>query len=142
MQCLARAAGALAFAMVIAASGCGNGDAPTSERSQGHPQAAAVPLTGDTIEVRMVSPGETYQPDEITARQGDVIRFVLVAGVHNVSFPADQNPAGVTLPEPGPYIQVPGMAHELIVSFPAGEYFFQCDPHAAMGMVGTLTVEP
>jgi plastocyanin len=26
------------------------------------------------------------------------------------------------------------------VDLPAGDYKFQCDPHAALGMVGTLTV--
>lgn len=28
----------------------------------------------------------------------------------------------------------------MTVDLPAGEYHFQCDPHAALGMVGTLTV--
>jgi plastocyanin len=27
------------------------------------------------------------------------------------------------------------------ISFGPGEYYFQCDPHAALGMVGELEVE-
>jgi len=27
------------------------------------------------------------------------------------------------------------------VSFPKGKYYFQCDPHAALGMFGHLEVE-
>jgi plastocyanin len=76
----------------------------------------------------------------LTVKRGDVVRFVLESGVHNVSFPADQNVAGVKLPEASPYLQVPGQTYDLLIDLPAGEYTYHCDPHAILGMVGKLTV--
>jgi plastocyanin len=91
--------------------------------------------------VKMISGrGELFEPSTIEARRGDVLRFVLEAGVHNVSFPADRNPSGVALPKASPFLQLPGQTHDITVDMPAGSYFFQCDPHVLLGMVGTLTV--
>ena len=44
---------------------------------------------------------DRVDPATITANSGDVLRVTLVSGVHNLSFPADQNPAGAALPAPG-----------------------------------------
>ena len=82
-----------------------------------------------------------FEPAELTVEQGDIVRFVLVSGVHNVSFPAASNPGVAALPAASSYLASPGQTYELTVDMPAGEYAFQCDPHAAMGMVGTLTVQ-
>jgi plastocyanin len=93
------------------------------------------------VEVRMTSiGGEKFGPEELTVRRGDVVRFVLESGVHNVSFPAAENPDGVRLPETSPYLQVPGQHHDVLIDLPAGEYTFHCDPHVFLGMVGKLTV--
>jgi plastocyanin len=135
--------GLAAVAAALLAIGCGDGSNATNPANGGATaQAATVPLTGNVIEVRMVSGrGELFEPDVIEARRGDVIRFVLEAGVHNVSFPADRNPAGVALPAASPFLQLPGQTHDVTVDMPAGSYFFQCDPHVMLGMVGTLTVQ-
>jgi plastocyanin len=127
---------AVMAAVVVAACG-------TDTQAAGDAGAAAssVPLTGNVITVEMHGIGDTYfEPKEVTARRGDVLKFVLVSGVHNASFPAEENPAGVALPPTGPYLQVPGQTYEVTVDFPPGEYFFVCDPHWAMDMTGTLTV--
>lgn len=131
-----------ALAAVLFAIGCGDAADTTRPGANGAvAQAAQVPLTGTVIEVRMVSGrGELYEPNVIEARRGDVLRFVLEAGVHNVSFPADRNPSGVTLPAASPFLQLPGQTHDIAVDMPAGEYFFQCDPHVLLGMTGALTV--
>jgi hypothetical protein len=34
------------------------------------------------------------------------------------------------------FLQLPGQTWDLAVKMPAGSYFFQCDPHAALGMKG------
>ena len=107
--------------------------------------AAAPAATGKTIEVKMVTTNGgaagQFQPAEITAHQGDVIHFV-TDGVtqHNVDFPAAENPSGAQLPQVSPYLAA-GQTHDVQVSMAPGTYHFQCDPHAAMGMKGTLTVQ-
>jgi plastocyanin len=124
--------------LALVAAGCGGGAA---EAAEGRGGAPAVPATGTVVEVKMMSiGGEKFGPEELTVRRGDVVRFVLESGVHNVSFPADVNAAGVKLPEASPYLQVPGQYHDVFIDFPAGEYTFHCDPHVFLGMVGQLTV--
>lgn len=127
-------------------AGCG-GDAPAGRgvevASPPEPAtAAAVEQTGNVIEVRMVTDdrGNYFEPSEITARRGDVLRFTLVSGVHNVSFPVDQASGTAGLPGAGPFLQLPGQTHEVTVDMEPGSYGLQCDPHAALGMVGALEV--
>jgi len=99
--------------------------------------------TGQVIEVKMITEGAVnhFVPAEVTAKKGDVIRFVLESGVHNVSFAADPNAAAAGLPSPSTFLQQPGEKYDVAVTFPAGKYAFQCEPHAVLGMVGTLTVQ-
>lgn len=143
---------ALIFTGVVALTGCGS-DAPT-ERGADPASAAvtadagsassAVELTGKVIEVQMITDenGNYFEPAELTVQRGDVVRFLLVSGVHNATFPASENPRDANLPtEMAPLLQLPGQTYDVTVDFGPGEYFFQCDPHAALGMVGTLTVE-
>lgn len=147
--------------MLILATACGGGDGAANSTAEQEGAASAAPATqvvpaqppqneavapepgGQVIEVQMKMEGATkavFEPAKITARQGDVVRFVNVDNVHNVSFPKGNNPSGVTLPPTSPYLTQPGQVYELKVDLPAGTYDFQCDPHAAMGMVGQLTV--
>jgi plastocyanin len=141
-----RALATLLFTASLAACG-GTGDdaGQTAEQAPATAEASRSDTpqpTGTLIEVRMITDdlGNYFEPAEVEARPGDVIRFMLVSGVHNVSLPADRNPAGLTMPEASDLLQLPGQTWDLAVSLPAGEYYFQCDPHAALGMVGTLTV--
>ena len=99
--------------------------------------------TGTVIPVRLVTDerGNHFDPAAITARPGDVLRLVLVSGVHNFSIPADRNPGRSGLPAPTPLLQRAGETLDVPVNLPTGEYAFQCDPHVALGMVGTLTVQ-
>ncbi|MEW5916753.1 MAG: plastocyanin/azurin family copper-binding protein, partial [Gemmatimonadota bacterium] len=73
--------------------------------------------------------------------QGDVIRFTLVSGVHNANFLPDSNPGRQNLPAASPLLQVPGQTYDIAVNFPPGRYYFQCDPHALLGMIGRVQVE-
>lgn len=82
-----------------------------------------------------------FSPSDFEAHRGDVLRFTLVTGVHNVHFLADSNPRAVTLPAAGALLQLPGQSVDIKVTWPAGRYYFQCDPHALLGMVGRLNVE-
>lgn len=109
--------------------------AATSEAS------AAAPATGNVIEVLATTESDGtnhFVPAQVTAKRGDVIRVKLGTGVHN--FHITEGPAGATLPAAGSFLQLPGQTEDVTLDLPAGDYKFQCDPHAALGMVGTLTV--
>jgi plastocyanin len=129
-----------ALGLVVLMAACNTGDA--AQVAGESALTPAVEATGRVVEVKMMSVGgEKFGPEELTVQRGDLVRFVLESGVHNVSFPADQNISGVRLPEASPYLQLPGQTHDVLIDLPAGEYTFHCDPHAALGMVGKLTVQ-
>ena len=118
--------------------------------------AAMAPITGKTIEVKMVGDekGYRFEPADITVKQGDGIKFIMVSGgPHNVAFdpatlPADVKPQlTANMPNQmselsGPLLVNPNEAYT--ISFAAvkpGKYDFHCTPHLAMGMKGTITVQ-
>ena len=136
---------ALLLAAVLPAA-CGGGDATPPDGPAAPAATAAAPSvtpTGDTTVVEMITDGagNVFGPADLTVRRGDVVRFVLTSGVHNVHFVADSN-AGVTaLPAASDMLQLPGQTHDILVDLPAGRtYYYHCDPHALIGMVGHLTV--
>jgi plastocyanin len=101
--------------------------------------------TGKVITVEMITDetGNYYKPKDIEAHPGDVVRFTLTSGVHNVHFVADSN-AGVTgLPAASDLLQLPGQTYDFVV--PAAQddkkLYFQCDPHAALGMIGYIEID-
>jgi len=134
----------LATALLITA--CGGGEkASTGDTSAtgGAPATGQPAATGKTIVVEMVTDetGNYFAPKEIEAHQGDIIRFTLKAGVHNVNFLPDSNSIKTGLPAPSEMLQLPGQTYDFVVNLQEGDYYFQCDPHAALGMVGKLEVE-
>jgi plastocyanin len=134
----------LAFIGAVAA--CNKGDnaagdessAPSSSATASGPAAG-----GKTIEVKLITDGNgnRFEPNKIEAHQGDVVKFVLQVGVHNVHFLPDSNPGKTGLPPASEMLQLPGQTYELPITFAPGKYYFQCDPHAALGMIGHLEVE-
>ena len=135
---------ALALAALTA---CGGGAASDSAGNAGAksaaPAASAVPLTGKVIEITMQSndKGNYFEPAKIEAHPGDVLRFKLVTGVHNANFLADSNAGRAGLPVAGPLLQLPGQTYDVALTFGTGKFYFQCDPHAALGMIARLEVE-
>lgn len=97
---------------------------------------------GKVHEVEMYSNenGNYFEPKEISAKPGDVIEFELKTGVHNINFLADSNPGKTKLPKPSDMLQLPDQKYYLYVDLAPGKYYFQCDPHALLGMIGYLTV--
>lgn len=141
---------ALTFAAVLTLAACG-GDTGTPANSDTAPSGTTVPggaaapaPTGTVITIEMITDesGNYFKPKEITARPGDVLKFVLVTGVHNVHFLPDSNPGAQGLPAMTAFAQLPQQALEVPVTMAAGStYYFQCDPHAALGMIGHVKVE-
>ena len=104
-------------------------------------------MTGDAT-------GYKYDPANITIKQGDAIKFIMVSGgPHNVAFQnvtdatakaqLDANMQGQKLGElSGPFIMQPNEAYTIsFAKVPAGKYDFICTPHAAMNMKGSVTVK-
>ena len=103
----------------------------------------SVKATGDTIKVEIYSDGNGnyFKPNDVDAKQGDVVRFQLKSGVHNVHFLPDSNTVKTGLPPASDLLQLPDQTYDLLVTLPKGKYYFQCDPHAALGMKGHLEVD-
>jgi plastocyanin len=146
--------GLVGFAAVWLCTACGEreehakADTHTAA-SPGTPSATAgSPLTPApgrkviTIEMTTDAQGNNkFSPNDFEAHQGDVLRFTLGSGVHNVHFLADSNRTLTNPPPASPLLQLPGQTYDIAVDFPEGRYYFQCDPHALLGMVGHLKVE-
>lgn len=106
--------------------------------------AALTPAPGGkVIVVKMITDGtgNRFEPNKLEAKKGDVLRFTLVAGVHNVHFLPDSNPGKTGLPPASAMLQLPAQTQDIAVDFKEGHYYFQCDPHALLGMTGRLEVE-
>ncbi len=134
------------IALMLVAAGCG-GDTEKNDAGEtgaaANGEALSPPATGKIIEVKMITDdkGNYYEPAAIHAARGDVVRFTLVTGVHNVNFLADSNATRQGLPGPSELLQLPGQTLDVPVTFAEGSYFFQCDPHALLGMTGRLHVD-
>ena len=142
----------LTGALALAVIGCGGEQATPKTESAPQPggQATAAPgaqvpdAGGQVHRIEMITDeagNNKFVPATIEARKGDVLRFALVVGVHNVHFLADSNPPGMTFPPPGQMLQAPGQTEDVKVTWDPGTYYFQCDPHALLGMIGHLVVK-
>lgn len=146
---------------------CGRQSRPPSIRtpdaaassSEGARKGAATPraepIIGDTVDVRMIGgkAGYRFDPDSVSLKQGDGIKFSVVSGTHNVTFWPDSIPVGAqeqltanmllptaSAPLTGP---ISAKGSEYVVSFagvPAGTYKGYCTPHLPMGMKLTVIV--
>jgi plastocyanin len=84
-----------------------------------------------------------FEPANFTAQRGDTLRFVQAsAQIHNVHFKIQ--PAGAKLggAATSPFLTAKGQSYTVVVDsrFTQGKYEIVCDPHAALGMHGFLTV--
>jgi plastocyanin len=132
----------VAAALVLAA--CGTSDKTPSQAAPGAPAAAkAASPTGKVITVEMITDdkGNYFKPAKVEAHPGDIVRFTLTMGVHNVHFLPDSNPGKQGLPAASEFLQLPGQTFDFVVNLAPGHYYFQCDPHALLGMQGHLEVE-
>ena len=159
---------ALAVAVsAVALMACGGGDkantadtgASAAAPAAGAPAAgealAAAPVTGTMHEVKMLGDekGYRYEPADLTVKQGDGIKFIMVSGApHNVAFDP-------TIPEAGKAqlnANIPNKMgdlssqmvmnpnEEIVISFAGvapGAYPYHCTPHLPMNMKGTVTVQ-
>jgi len=158
---LALVAGTMA---IVACSGGDKGAAETTQQQNDTAaapattttgtQAAMAPITGKTHEVRMVGDGQTYkfEPANLTIKQGDGVRWIMVSGgPHNVAFQnvpdAAKSQLMANMPNQMKELTSPMMMNaneNYTASFanvPTGKYNYVCEPHAAMNMTGSITVQ-
>lgn len=157
--------GSALVASAIVLGACGGGEkAPAADNAAATaaPAAPTVPgtaaaITGTTHEVKMYGDekGYRFEPKDITVKAGDGIKFIFVSGgPHNVAFsptdiPADVKPqldanmgadkmaelSSKMLMNPNEFITIS------FANIKPGTYPFNCTPHLAMGMKGTVTVQ-
>ncbi len=156
--------GSALVASAIVLGACGGGEkAPATDAAApaAAPAAAATgtaaPITGTTHEVKMIGDekGYRFEPKDITVKAGDGIKFTFVSGgPHNVAFNPADIPADVKaqldanmgpdkLAELSSKMTM-AAGESVTISFAnikAGTYPFNCTPHLAMGMKGTVTVQ-
>ena len=117
---------------------------------------AAAPATGTTHEVKMIgdAKGYRFEPADITIKQGDAVKWIMVSGgPHNVAFlnltdPTTKAQLNANMPgqhmaeDSSPLLMQPNEAYTVsFAKIPAGKYDYDCTPHAAMGMKGSITVQ-
>lgn len=159
-------------AVILTAFACGGDDAPASRGGIDYPQPntaraseverrqPATPPTGVVHDVRMLRTPDrryTFEPAELTIRDGDLVRWTVVDGVpHNVAFyPESIPPAAASFlvsaipadgkisPLGGRVLVEPGETFDILFAgAPAGRYRYFCIPHEVAGMKGTLVVRP
>ena len=139
----------LSAAMAVAACGsdkqdaAGNG-ATTQANSTTNAGDSLTPDPGaKVILVEMETDAQgvnKFEPANFEAKRGDVIRFTLISGVHNAHFLPDSNPGKTGLPAASALLQLPHQTYDVKVSWTPGKYYYQCDPHALLGMIGHVTV--
>jgi plastocyanin len=137
---------------LLAIGACGGGEkkdasesgAPAASSSQQSSSGGDVAApTGKVVVVELNSDaqGNYFKPAKFEVHRGDVIRFTLKSGVHNVHFLPDSNPGKANLPPASDFLQLPDQTLDIPVNLAPGKYYFQCDPHAALGMQGHVEVE-
>jgi plastocyanin len=133
----------------------GGGAATTGGATGG--AVAMAPITGTTKTVNMVgdAKGYRFEPANITVKQGDGIKFVVVSGgPHNVAFdpatiPPDVKPqldANMGTDKMGELSSAmkTNNGESVTISFAKikpGQYPFHCVPHLALNMKGVITVQ-
>lgn len=156
-----RFSGFALIAATVALGACSGGEQkPVADASQATltPAAggavAAMPATGKTHEIKMVGDekGYRFEPADLTIKVGDAIKFITVsAQPHNIAFsavpPDSRAQLQANLPEAMGDLMgkmLMGATDTYTVSFAGvkpGKYEYNCTPHLANNMKGTITVQ-
>jgi len=127
--------------------------ANTVERPAGS-EPASKSITGKTVDVKMITRKASYRfdPDTVSLKQGDGIKFTVVSGTHNVTFWPDSIPVGAqaqlnanmphtTAPLTSPLLTKSNLYTISFANVPKGTYNGYCTPHLLLGMKLTVIVQ-
>lgn len=132
------------MAVVLVGTGCASTTDTTEESTTGTETAETVSGDETTTEEEstntVTTVGNTFSPSEMTISAGDSVTFEL-GGSHNVVEVSKETyeAQGKEALEGG--FSVDFGATETVTFDEPGTYYYVCEPHAAMGMVGMITVE-
>ena len=79
-----------------------------------------------------------FSPADLDIEQGDTVTWMNMGGTHNVNGNQDTYPENPASFDNGPASSA-AWTFTHVFDVP-GFYDYQCDPHAGLGMVGTITV--
>jgi len=160
--------GLVLVAAIAALSACGGGGEKAADTSSAAPQPATgsttgaaatatgamAPVTGTWHEVKMLGDekGYRYDPQDITIKAGDGIRWLMISGgPHNVAFQnvpaAARAQLAANMPNQisdlsSPMLLNPNEKYEMsFAKVSAGKYEYVCTPHIATNMRGSVTVQ-
>ena len=137
----------LTFSMLAVAAAIG----AVYQAAQARP-TARVPKT---VEIKMTNENQMfrYDPKDVTIAVGDTVKWVAVAGSHNIKFWVDSLPAGGAAALRGlmkdttetlttSRMPTPGTTYSIVFTgVPKGVYKYYCGPHLMRGMVASITVQ-
>jgi plastocyanin len=132
------ACGVSAFFAMNCGDGYGSGSGTTSSPSTQTEAPPAEPTTSGEVTAKVAVNGHTFDPPEVHVKQGETVRWVWVAGSHNVVSGAACTPDGTFTS--GSSTQGPGSSFDHTFA-DKGTFAYYCDPHCGVGMTGKVVVE-
>ncbi len=132
----AAACGFGAFFALNCGSGDSTSDYPAPSTSAQQTASETAPPAGDVTKVAVN--GHTFDPPEVRIKAGSTVRWVWVAGKHNVVSGESCTPDGKFTS--GNDTVGPGATFEQKFET-AGTFPYYCDPHCGIGMTGKVIVE-
>ena len=131
--------GVLRAGAATAAAGAATGTAAAQEEGEGEGQdGGGGGGGGGTVEVTVGPNGQNvFDPATVEVKPGTTVKWVWESGTHNVH--ATEVPGEASWDVQTEVVTAP-MEYEYTFDGPLGEYNYVCDPHASVGMKGTVVV--
>ena len=140
--------GILILASAVALMACGSEDSTDSstDGSDSGTQTAtsdwdATPAADATVhEVLTTDTSMDFEPEDLTIAAGDVVRFVMSATHNAIQVSQETYDERGSAPVVGGFEVQFGQTREITFTEP-GVYYYVCQPHTMLEMIGTVTVQ-
>jgi plastocyanin len=113
---------------------CGSGDGDPAPQDGAASTTTSPTSSADVVEIKVN--GHTFDPPEVHLKAQQTVRWVWVAGRHNVVSGSSCTPDGKFSSE---LVSPPSKFEKTFDA--VGTYPYYCDPHCSMGMTGKIVVE-
>jgi plastocyanin len=120
----------LTFMLPLIVGACG-GDTDTSTPTTGDP-------TTHTVSTELMN--MDFMPEDMTIAVGDIVRFEMTSDHNAVEVSMEDYDARNPVPLAGGFDVTFGETAEITFE-EAGVYYYVCQPHVLLDMIGTITVE-